>query len=67
MHGETPKRTVNTIIQMHTHIGGDYGAPTLATFVQYYQLPLTRLVGPSKGHHLAEVCYGILCPPGQYR
>jgi len=45
-------------------IGGDHNATTLANFLQFYS---PKLQGSSLGHHLLEPCFGILCPPLEYR
>jgi len=45
-------------------IGGNPGAVTLANFLKFYN---PNLQGASQGSHLVEICYGILCPPFQYR
>ncbi|CAI2164337.1 9657_t:CDS:2 [Funneliformis geosporum] len=45
-------------------MGGDPGAVTIANFIKYYS-PLLK--GPSVGDHLVELCYGIVCPPFQYK
>lgn len=44
-------------------IGGDANATTLANFFQYYT---PTVQGASHGFHVAELCYGVICPPGQY-
>ncbi|KAI9199456.1 SGNH hydrolase-type esterase domain-containing protein [Polychytrium aggregatum] len=44
-------------------IGGDPDAKTVSRFIQHYR---PSLVGYSHGDHLAELCYGPLCPPYQY-
>jgi len=44
--------------------GGDPGAVTLANFLKYYN---PNIQGASEGSHLAEICYGVVCPPFQYR
>ncbi|KAI8969714.1 hypothetical protein BDB01DRAFT_840127 [Pilobolus umbonatus] len=44
--------------------GGDDGAVTLPNFLKKYN---PNVKGASKGYHLAELCYGPLCPPLQYR
>jgi len=45
-------------------IGADPGAVTLGNFLKYYN---PNLIGGSVKEHLAELCYGPLCPPFQYR
>ncbi|RIA98105.1 hypothetical protein C1645_174973 [Glomus cerebriforme] len=45
-------------------IGGDPGAVTIANFIQHYS---PELIGPSTGDHLVELCYGLICPPYQYK
>ncbi|KAI8969710.1 hypothetical protein BDB01DRAFT_768090 [Pilobolus umbonatus] len=44
--------------------GGDNGAVTIPNFIKKYN---SKVRGASKGSHLAELCYGPLCPPFQYR
>ncbi|KAI7904752.1 uncharacterized protein BX663DRAFT_431471 [Cokeromyces recurvatus] len=44
--------------------GGDPGAVTLPNFIKRYN---PKVKGASVGDHLAEICYGIICPPFQYR
>ncbi|KAI8969712.1 hypothetical protein BDB01DRAFT_855572 [Pilobolus umbonatus] len=44
--------------------GGDDGAVTIPNFIKRYN-PKVR--GAAEGEHLAELCYGPLCPPFQYR
>jgi phospholipase B1 len=45
-------------------IGGDPGALTTANYFRRYN---PDLYGYSVGEHLANVCMGWFCPPGQYR
>jgi len=45
-------------------VGGDENAVTVANFIKYFN---PSLVGYSTGKHLVELCYGVLCPPYQYR
>lgn len=45
-------------------IGGDDGAITVANIMKHFQ---SDLIGASVGEHVANVCYGIFCPPFQYR
>ncbi|CAG8511946.1 324_t:CDS:2 [Funneliformis mosseae] len=45
-------------------MGGDPGAVTIANFIKHYS-PLLK--GPSVGDHLFELCYGVICPPYQYK
>ncbi|KAI9352319.1 hypothetical protein BD770DRAFT_368275 [Pilaira anomala] len=44
--------------------GGDSGAITIPNFIKKYS---PKVKGASVGEHLAEICYGPLCPPFQYR
>ncbi|KAI8969709.1 hypothetical protein BDB01DRAFT_816414 [Pilobolus umbonatus] len=44
--------------------GGDSGAVTIPNFIKKYN---SNVRGASVGEHLAELCYGPLCPPFQYR
>ncbi|CAG8601318.1 4500_t:CDS:2, partial [Cetraspora pellucida] len=45
-------------------MGGDTGAVSVANFFKYYS---PELKGASLGYHHIEVCYGVLCPPKQYK
>ncbi|RGB37149.1 hypothetical protein C1646_622284 [Rhizophagus diaphanus] len=45
-------------------IGGDPGAVTIANFIKHYS---PELIGSSTGDHLVELCYGLICPPYQYK
>lgn len=45
-------------------MGGDENATTVANFVSKYN---PDLVGKSTGTHLANICYGKICLPLQYR
>ena len=42
--------------------GGDSGATTIPNFIKKYS---PKVKGSSVGEHLAEICYGPLCPPFQ--
>ncbi|KAI8092277.1 uncharacterized protein B0P05DRAFT_462375 [Gilbertella persicaria] len=44
--------------------GGDAGAVTIPNFIKRYN---SNLKGASKSSHLVEICYGLLCPPFQYK
>ncbi|KAG2233944.1 hypothetical protein INT48_009757 [Thamnidium elegans] len=44
--------------------GGDAGAVTVPNFIKKYS---PKLKGSSVSDHLAEICFGPLCPPLQYR
>lgn len=61
----------NTIINIKTIMenrgvsyggGGDAGAVTVPNFIKKYS---PKLKGPSVSDHLAEICFGPLCPPLQ--
>ncbi|GES80545.1 phospholipase B1, membrane-associated-like [Rhizophagus clarus] len=45
-------------------IGGDPDAVTIANFIKHYS---PELIGSSTGDHLVELCYGLICPPYQYK
>jgi phospholipase B1 len=45
-------------------IGGDKGAITVANYFKSYN---PKIVGASVGEHIANLCYGIICPPFQYK
>ncbi|KAI9032398.1 hypothetical protein DFJ74DRAFT_654305 [Hyaloraphidium curvatum] len=42
-------------------VGGDPGAITLPNLIHHFR-GTRGLIGPSRGDHLAEFCWGILCP-----
>ncbi|KAJ3394824.1 hypothetical protein HDU92_006490 [Lobulomyces angularis] len=44
-------------------IGGDKNFTTLPNLIRNYN---PNLVGFSTGEHLAELCYGVVCPPQYY-
>ncbi|KAG2206528.1 hypothetical protein INT47_008545 [Mucor saturninus] len=44
--------------------GGDAGAVTVPNFIKKYN---PTLKGSSVDEHLIELCYGLLCPPFQYK
>jgi phospholipase B1 len=45
-------------------LGGDRGAATLGNYLKTFS---PNLVGQSVGDRLANICYGLICPPFQYR
>ncbi|KAI8908993.1 hypothetical protein EDD86DRAFT_191129 [Gorgonomyces haynaldii] len=45
-------------------IGGDDNAVTVPNFMKRYN---PDIVGASVGEHIANICYGLICPPFQYR
>ncbi|CAG8794772.1 12065_t:CDS:2, partial [Gigaspora rosea] len=60
----------NTTMKLHEYrgvsyaMGGDIGAVSIANFFKHYS---PELKGASLGYHLVEVCYGVICPPKQYK
>jgi phospholipase B1, membrane-associated len=45
-------------------MGGDRGAATIANYFSTFS---PGIVGASVGDHIANLCYGLICPPFQYK